>query len=172
MGRGACVPGARCAGQRATGCAREAVKVNAMIYAFTRPEQRTWMGNILLPAGAPCEARGSAACATAALFWVLFWCQKSTAAQLFGFAPSGALLSHADGTCEDKQYPNAVSIIPCEAKEMPTYLVSVRKSRTANRPRYPFPCAANGRKSETRISKWKKLFGKARPCWGLCRLRW
>ena len=83
MGRGACVPGARCAGQRATGCAREAVKVNAMIYAFTRPEQRTWMGNILLPAGAPCEARGSAACATAALFWVLFWCQKSTAAHAF-----------------------------------------------------------------------------------------
>ena len=68
-------------GRRATGCAREAVKANAMLYAFARTERRTWMGYTGVPAGAPCEARGSAACGTAALFWVLFWCQKSTAAQ-------------------------------------------------------------------------------------------
>ena len=104
-------------GRRATGCAREAVKANAMIYAFARTERRTWMGYTDVPAGAPCEARGSAACGTAALFWVLFWCQKSIAAQLFVLAPQGALLSLPDGTCEDKRYPSAVSMISCEAKE-------------------------------------------------------
>ena len=55
---------------------------------------------------------------TAALFWVLFWCQKSTAAQLFVFAPYGALLSHEDGTGEDKRYPSAVShSLRSEAKQ-------------------------------------------------------
>ena len=49
-------------GRRATGCAREAVKVNAMIYAFTRPERRRRQGKTAAPAGAPCEAPGSAAC--------------------------------------------------------------------------------------------------------------
>ena len=97
------------AGRRATGCAREAVKVNAMLYAFARPERRSSQGKTAAPAGAPREARGSAACGTAALFWVLFWCQKSTAAQLFGFAPYGALSPHADGIGEDKWYPPAVS---------------------------------------------------------------
>ena len=69
------------AGRRAAGSAREAVKANALLFAFARTERRTWMGYTGVPAGAPCEAHGSAACGTAALFWVLFWCQKSTAAQ-------------------------------------------------------------------------------------------
>ena len=64
---------------------------------------------------------------TAALFWVLFWCQKSTAAQLFGCAPYGALSSFEDGTCEDKRYPSAVSMISCVAKETLTVLASLKK---------------------------------------------
>ena len=68
-------------GRRATGSAREAVKANATLFAFARTERRRRQGKTAAPAGAPREARGSAACATAALFWVLFWCQKSTAAQ-------------------------------------------------------------------------------------------
>ena len=70
-------------GRRATGSAREAVKANATLYAFARTEWRRRQGKTAVPAGAPCEARGSAACGTAALFWVLFWCQKSTAAHAF-----------------------------------------------------------------------------------------
>ena len=96
-------------GRRAIGCAREAVKANALLYAFARTERRTRQGKTAAPAGAPREARGSAACGTAALFWVLFWCQKSTAAQLFVLAPQGALLSFEDGTCKDKRQSNAVS---------------------------------------------------------------
>ena len=93
------------------------------------------MGYTGVPAGAPCEARGSAACGTAALFWVLFWCQKSTAAQLFVFAPYGALSSFEDGTGEDKRHPNAVSMISCEAKETPTASTASPKAQRLPSPK-------------------------------------
>ena len=47
--------------------------------------------------------------------------------RLFVIAPYGALSSLADGTGEDKRYPNAVSMISCEAKE--TLTVSTASPR-------------------------------------------
>ena len=132
-------------GRRATGSAREAVKANATLFAFARPERRTCQGKTAAPAGAPCEAPGSAACGQRHFSGYSFGAKRVPLRSLFVIAPQGALSSFEDGNCKDKRYSPAVSMISCEAKETPAYLASVRKRHSATRPRYPFPCAAKTR---------------------------
>ena len=58
---------------------------------------------------------------------------------LFVIAPSGALLSFEDGVREDKRYPNAVSMISCEAKETLTASTASPKAQRLPSPQAQHP---------------------------------